>query len=198
MWRKIRRILFWIGLLCLIVGGWLGWVTWDILHFSRQDQARKSDVAVVLGAAAWDRRPSPVLEERINHAIDLYKKGTVRKLLFTGGFGGSAAMAESEVARDYAVEHGVSADDILIEKKSHSTLENLQEARAVVVGEGLKTVILVSDPLQMRRASAMASDLGLEAVCSPTPTSRYRSKDLKLDFLLTEVYKYNVYLFAGK
>ena len=176
----------------------MGWVTWDILHFGRQDQARKSDVAVVLGAAAWDRRPSPVLEERINHAIDLYKKGTVRKLLFTGGFGGSAAMAESEVARDYAVEHGVSADDILIEKKSHSTLENLQEARAVVVGEGLKTVILVSDPLQMRRASAMAKDLGLEAVCSPTPTSRYRSTDLKLDFLLTEVYKYNVYLLAGK
>ena len=107
-------------------------------------------------------------------------------------------MAESEVARDYAVEHGVSPDDILIEKKSHSTLENLQEARAVVVGEGLKTVILVSDPLQMRRASAMAKDLGLEAVCSPTPTSRYRSTDLKLDFLLTEVYKYNVYLLAGK
>lgn len=198
MWRKYRRFFLWTGFLCLLGGGWLGFVAWDILSFGREDHARRSDVAIVLGAAAWDRRPSPVLEERINHAVDLYKRKVVRKLLFTGGYGGSAAMAESEVARDYAVEQGVAVQDILVETKSHSTLENLQEARDLLRTHGLQTAVLVSDPLQMRRASAMAGDLGIEAVCSPTPTSRYRSKDSKLDFLVTEVYKYNVYLLAGK
>lgn len=174
----------------------LAYVAWDIVSYGRRDDAIQSDVAVVLGAAAWDRKPSPVLEERINHAIDLYKRKVVKKVLFTGGFGNGAAMAESEVARDYAIAQGVQATDILTETKSHSTLENVKQAQAVLKSTQLETVVLVSDPLQMRRAMLMMQDLGISAVSSPTPTSRYRTRDRKLEFLFEEVYKYVIYRVA--
>lgn len=196
MWKKIRRILKWLMILCLLGGGLLAYVAWDIVSYGRRDDAIQSDVAVVLGAAAWDRKPSPVLEERINHAIDLYKRKVVKKVLFTGGFGNGAAMAESEVARDYAIAQGVQATDILTETKSHSTLENVKQAQAVLKSTQLETVVLVSDPLQMRRAMLMMQDLGISAVSSPTPTSRYRTRDRKLEFLFEEVYKYVIYRVA--
>lgn len=198
MSAKFRRTIKWLFLLLLLAAGWLGYVAWDILSFGRRDEARRSDVAVVLGAAAWDKKPSPVLEERINHAIDLYKKGIVAKLIFTGGFGEGATMAESEVARDYAVQQGVPAKNIFVETKSHSTLENVQEAQKIILAQHFGSIVLVSDPLQMRRATAMMRDRGLSVVSSPTPTTRIRSNDSKLEFLISEVYKYNIYLLAGR
>jgi uncharacterized SAM-binding protein YcdF (DUF218 family) len=198
MWRKFLRTFKWLLLLLLLVGGWLAYLAWDILTFGRKDQAQHSDVAVVLGAAAWDHHPSPVLEERINHAIDLYKRGIVRKIIFTGGFGEKAAMAESEVARNYAVAQGLPAKDLFIETKSHSTLENLTEAQKIIEEQKFATVILVSDPLQMRRATAMMHDLGVLTISSPTPTTRFRSKDSKLEFLFSEAYKYTIYMVAGR
>jgi uncharacterized SAM-binding protein YcdF (DUF218 family) len=107
-------------------------------------------------------------------------------------------MAESEVARDYAINQGVAAGDIFIEKRSHSTIENVTEAQKIIVEQKFATVLLVSDPLQMRRAVAMLQDLGVGAKSSPTPTSRFRSKDSKLEFLVTEAYKYTVYLLVGR
>jgi uncharacterized SAM-binding protein YcdF (DUF218 family) len=198
MWRKIFRTCKWLLLLLLLGGAWLAYVAWDILSFSRQDQAKRSDVAVVLGAAAWDHHPSPVLEERINHAIELYNRHMVRKLIFTGGFGEKASMAESEVAKNYAIAQGVPAADIFIEKSSRSTLENVTEAQKIITEQKFQSVILVSDPLQMRRATAMMHDLGIETVSSPTPTTRFRSKDSKMEFLFSEAYKYTVYLVAGR
>jgi uncharacterized SAM-binding protein YcdF (DUF218 family) len=198
MWRKFLRTLKWLCLLLLLLGTWVAYVAWDIVQFGRKNEAVASDVAVVLGAAAWDRKPSPVLEERVNHAIHLYKKRLVKKILFTGGFGKGAAMAESEVARDYALQQGVKPQDIYVETKSVSTIENVTEAHKILAANQLKSVILVSDPLQMRRATKMMQDLGVTTHSSPTPTTRYRSKDSKWAFLISEVYKYNVYLLAGR
>ena len=198
MWKKIRRVLKWLCVLTLLAAAWCGYVAWDIVSYGRKDEARKSDVAVVLGAAAYDKQPSPVLEERVNHAIDLYRRHLVRKLILTGGFGTGAPMAESEVARNYAIREGVPEGDILIETTSRSTVENVDEAQRLMQLHHLATAIIVSDPLQMRRAMMILRDRGVSAVPSPTPTSRYRSTDKKLDFLLSEVYKYHVYLLAGK
>ncbi|WP_309245652.1 hypothetical protein [Desmonostoc muscorum] len=43
----------------------------------------KADAAIVLGAAVWGEKPSPVFRERINHAINLYKNGSVKAIIFT-------------------------------------------------------------------------------------------------------------------
>lgn len=194
MLRRVRQLLF---LLLLAVLGWSMWVGWRIVRGATLDETRKADAAIVMGAAAYGDKPSPVFEERINHAVELYQKGLVRKLILTGGFGQGAEHSESEVARSYAMTKGVPARDLLLEKKSRTTLENLQQARLIMQQHGLKDVLLVSDPLHMERVAIMTQDLGIPAGRSPTTTSKYVSFGVQAGFLAREIYAVTAYWIGG-
>ena len=154
----------------------------------------QADAAIVLGAALWGRELSPVFRERVNHAISLYQNRKVRKIIFTGGQGSRNEPAESAAARRYALERGVSLEDILIEENSHNTYENLFYAKQLADAQGLKTLLVVSDPLHMRRAMVMARDMGLQAYPSPTPSTRYQSIQSQMQLLMHETYYYMGYL----
>nr|WP_216594930.1 YdcF family protein [Domibacillus robiginosus] len=164
--------------------------------FGGKIQLVKTDVAVVLGAAAWDDEPSPVLRERINHAIWLYENKYTEKLLFTGGKGKSDKFAESEVARDYAIQKNVRSEDILIETKSKITEENLTYAYDIAMEKNLKTVAIVSDPLHMKRAMLMAKKTGMDAYPSPTQSSVYKTLDSKIPFFFRELFFYIGYMLS--
>ncbi|MBN1918352.1 MAG: YdcF family protein [Verrucomicrobia bacterium] len=166
----------------------------DMCVYPSRSVDGKADVAVVLGAAVWDGAPSPVFQARIDHAIGLYKAGDVKALVFTGGVGDGDLLAEAEVAKAYAVEHGVPADHIRCETASRITCGNLEGARAILDAEGWRTELIVSDPLHMRRSVMMARDVGIDAYPSPTPTSRYASVGSKAGFLVREVRMYAIYL----
>jgi uncharacterized SAM-binding protein YcdF (DUF218 family) len=118
----------------------------------------------------------------------------VRKLIFTGGQGNQDEPAESVAARQYARQSGVPAGDILIEDKSHTTQENLLHAKQVTDAHGLNKVLIVSDPLHMKRAMVMARDIGMEAYPSPTTTTRYQSVKSQAGLLAYETYYYLGYL----
>lgn len=154
----------------------------------------RADAAIVLGAAMWGKDLSPVFKERVNHAIDLYRSRKVRKIIFTGGRGNSNEPTESSAARSYAIANGVPPEDILIEENSHTTYENLFYAKQLADSNGLKKVLIVSDPMHMMRAVVMAKDLGLEAYPSPTPTTRYQSMSSQFQLLMHETYYYIGYL----
>jgi uncharacterized SAM-binding protein YcdF (DUF218 family) len=194
MKRFVRRAL---GVLLGAVLLWLAILSWSIVRFGARDEATSHDAAIVLGAAAYGSKPSPVYRERIRHALSLYRSGKVRKLIFTGGFGPGAPMAESQVARTFALRAGVPASDILIETRSRTTRQNLFEAKRLMDSAGLRTAAIVSDPLHMKRALRMSSDLGITAVSSPTPTTRYRGWRSKTAFLARELYFYHHYLVVG-
>ena len=166
----------------------------QIYIYSFETYSSKADVAIVLGAAVWDNRPSPVCEERIQHAISLYKAGSIQAIVFTGGVGEEDQVAESEVAREYAIEYAVPADKIYCETRSRVTYENLLGAKELLEQQGWTTALIVSDPLHMKRSVTMARDLGIDAYPSPTPTSRYRTWKSKLGFLMRETYFYISYL----
>lgn len=153
-----------------------------------------ADAAVVLGAAVWGAEVSPVFRERINHGIDLYRKGRVRKLIFTGGQGNKGEPTESAAARRYALRSGIPAHDIMIEEKSHTTYENILYAKQLADAQGVRKVLIVSDPLHMKRAMAMAGDVGLSAHPSPTPTTRYQGLKSQATLLAHETYYYIGYL----
>ena len=136
------------------------------------------------------------MDERINHGIDLYRKGMVRKLIFTGGQGNKREATESAAARQYAIQNGVPAEDILIEEKSHTTYENIVYAKEVADAHGVRKVLIVSDPLHMKRAVAMAVDAGLAAEPSPTPSTRYRGLRSRAGLLAYETYYYIGYLLS--
>ncbi|MFI8687604.1 YdcF family protein [Rossellomorea sp. NPDC077527] len=168
----------------------------SIWTYGDKVQLVKSDAGVVLGAAVWDGEPSPVLRERVNHAIWLNENHYVDKIIFTGGKGEGNKYAESEVARDYAIENNVDPDDILIEKKSKITEENLKYAYEIAVENNLNTFSIVSDPLHMKRAMLMAEHTGMDAYSSPTPSSVYKTWGTKVPFFLRELFFYVGYVFC--
>ena len=188
--RKPRRGVFgWSWRLLLVVLFWLVGVAAYITWVGQRDDARPADAIIVLGAAAYDAKPSPVFEERIRHGIDLYRRGLAPKLIFTGGYGGvGARFSESQVARRYALRQGVPDKAILIESLSRNTHDNLRQASLLMQQHQLHKVIVVSDPLHMARALRISKELGIRAVGSPTPTSRFRTFATRWRFLLQEVY----------
>ncbi len=196
MRQRLKRIhwIRWALVLCLVLILWLLSLAIDIYAYSSISDASSADAAIVLGAAAWDEQPSPVFEERIKHAIDLYKAGRVKAIIFTGGIGEGEQVAESIVASDYAIKHGVAIKDVFCETLSNFTYENLRGAKAIMQQQHIGKVLVVSDPLHMRRAMTMAQDLGLDAYSSPTPTSRYISLQSKVEFMWGEVRYYATYL----
>ncbi|MBE9209979.1 YdcF family protein [Nostoc sp. LEGE 06077] len=154
----------------------------------------KADAAIVLGAAVWGEEPSPVFRERINHAINLYKNGSVKKIIFTGGVGKTHQPPEAIVGKNYSIVRQVKSIDILTETQSRTTHQNLKNALEVAKTHQLTKFLIVSDPLHMKRAVLMARGLGMDAHSSPTPTTRYRSFHSQMEFLSRETYFYFVYL----
>ncbi|MCC6694484.1 MAG: YdcF family protein [Candidatus Hydrogenedentes bacterium] len=192
--RRLKKIA--LGSLAAVLT-WLCALSIAVWRYGAVDHAAQSDCIVVLGAAVQGQEPSPVFEERIRHGVKLYQRGLASKLVFTGGTGAGHVHSESSVGAAVAERLGVPKDAILTEEQSHTTQQNLAEALAVMRRHGLRSAIVVSDPLHMKRAMMMADDLGMNAVSSPTPTSRYRSLKTQFGFLIRELYFFHHYLFTG-
>jgi uncharacterized SAM-binding protein YcdF (DUF218 family) len=189
---KVRILILISVLSALLVGVFSTGAS--IYFYGNSSNNITADAAIVLGAAVWEEEPSPVFRERINHAINLYQKQNVHIIIFTGGVGQKNESAEAVVGKKYAIKHGVKEGDILIETESRTTSQNLKQAQRVAQQNNLSTFLIVSDPLHLKRAVLMAKDLGMDAQPSPTPTTRYRSFQSQLQFLLREIYFYFIYL----
>ncbi len=159
-----------IALALLALAAWA--LTVAMIHlYGRRDEARPADAIVVLGAAQYDGRPSPVLKARLDHAIKLYDDGVARTLIMTGGVGPGDTVSEAVVSRRYAEKHGVPANAILTEREGLSTLESMEAVAALMRGRGLESAVLVSDPFHMLRLKLLALRVGISGYTSPTRSS---------------------------
>jgi uncharacterized SAM-binding protein YcdF (DUF218 family) len=163
----------------------------EVAVYARFRGPDKADAALVLGAAVYGDSASPVFRERIRHAVSLYQAGHVRTLVMTGGLGAGDRLTEGDVAARWAREKGVPASAILVESRSRNTRENVEYSVPLLRAGKLDRVLIVSDPLHMRRAIAIATDFGLDAHPSPTPTTRYTGWGAWAAFLLSETYHLN-------
>jgi uncharacterized SAM-binding protein YcdF (DUF218 family) len=191
--KRIKKVIYILSASILL---FIAYSAYNIWSFSYKNELVKSDAAIVLGAAVWGDKPSPVLRERINHSIWLYNNGFVDKIIFTGGVGDNGTLSESEVAKAYAIKKNVKPEDILIETKSKITEENLKYAKELAIKNNLKTFTIVSDPLHMKRAILIAKVINMEVYSSPTPSSVYRTLDTKLPFYLRELFYYIGFLIS--
>lgn len=148
-----------------------GYATYRIWDQASRDDRRTADAIVVMGAAQYDGRPSPVFAARLDHAIELYLDGLAPHLIVTGGKQEGDRTTEAETARRYAEAHGVPASAILAEDVSHTTLESIRGVAEVMSTDGLRSAVFVSDPTHMFRVVRMAEDAGITAYGSPTRTS---------------------------
>ncbi len=166
----------------------------SIWTFAGESELLEADAAIVLGTKVIGNEPSPVLEQRIRHAIDLYEAGYVEKIIFTGGTTDGSAIAESEVSRDFAIRHHIPEEDILIETQSLITEENFLFAGEVAEENGLSSFLVVSDPLHMKRALLMAEHAGIDAHSSPTPSTEFKGFTNIAPFFAREVVCYMAYV----
>jgi uncharacterized SAM-binding protein YcdF (DUF218 family) len=136
-----------------------------------RDEQRPVDAVVVLGAAQYDGHPSPVFAARLDHAIELWRSGLAPSFVVTGGKQPGDWTTEADVASLYARDRDVPADAIFGEDEGRSTLTSLQAVAAMMKERGLRSAVFVSDPTHMLRVLRIATDLGIEAYGSPTPSS---------------------------
>ena len=134
---------------------------------SVRDEARPSEVILVLGAAEYRGRPSPVLRARLDHAFDLYQRKMAPRILTTGGAGGDPVFTEGGVGRTYLIARGVPPDAIIVETEGDSTLESTAMASEIMRRMGLHSVIVVSDGYHIFRAKRMLEFRGLQVYGSP-------------------------------
>ena len=161
-----------------------------VLLWGARDRARASDAIVVLGAAQYVGRPSPVLRARLDHALDLWQRGLAPRLIFTGGTGVGDTTSEAAVSRIYALRHGVPDAAILMEKEGRTTRESIAAVSVIMHARQMRTAILVSDPFHMLRLRILSTQYGVDAYTSPTKTSPISAnKAQALAYVLSESIK---------
>jgi uncharacterized SAM-binding protein YcdF (DUF218 family) len=173
----MKRALLRIGLGVAAVGAVLAGigltnVARDIRRQSRVDEAQPADIIVVLGAAEYRGRPSPVLEARLNHALFLYLRNLAPRILTTGGAGGDPSFTEGDVAHAYLSRHGVPSEAILVESEGESTVHSIAAASEIMRRMNLKSCIVVSDGYHIYRVKKMLENQGLKVYGSPRPEDR--------------------------
>ena len=142
-----------------------------VLIWSSRDEARPAQAIVVLGAAQYAGRPSPVLRARLDHALNLWKRDLAPLLILTGGTGLGDTTSEAAVGRTYAKKRGVPDTLILVENEGRTTRESMKAVAGMLEVRGLQSALLVSDPFHMLRLRILARRFGFTPYTSPTRTS---------------------------
>ena len=169
--RWKRRVVRGALVTFVVAFAYYGVTLWQVWSVGNSDQARKVDVIVVLGAAQYDGRPSPQLQARLDHVVQLWNDGFAPLVVVTGGKQPGDRFTEAAASAKYLEANGVDADAILREDQGRSSWESLRAVAALLDQRGLKRVLLVSDPFHSLRIRLVAQELGLTAYVSPTRTS---------------------------
>jgi uncharacterized SAM-binding protein YcdF (DUF218 family) len=170
--RPRRRVWRWVWRAGLLAG--LAVVVYVAITFvqvwlaSRRDEAAPADAIVVLGAAQYDCTPSPVLAQRLDHALELYRDGVAGQIVVTGGKREGDRCTEAETSKGYLQAAGVPSSDITREDGGSNTWESLAAAANTLRSEGMTKAVLVTSGYHALRADAIAGELGLDTTVSPS------------------------------
>lgn len=180
------------GCLFLLFGVALAYVVsfLTVVVVSRQDQRQEADAIVVLGAAQYNGRPSPVLKARLDHGVTLYRSGLAPLLMVTGGTASGDTESEAMVSRRYVLSNGIPDSVIIVRPEGRSTEASMEAVGLWLKQRNLHTVILVSDPFHMCRLRFEARRMDLTPYSSPTATSPIsRSFRQELGYFAAEALK---------
>lgn len=165
VWRWVGRVVVAVlVLVVLYVGVTFGQVLWT----SRQDQAGPASAIVVMGAAQYDGRPSPVLQARLDHAVELWRAGYADTIVVTGGKQTGDRVTQGFAGYQYLKAQGVPEDHIKVEVEGTNSYQELSASALIVENaSGSNDVLIVTDPYHSFRAQQIADEVGLDASVSP-------------------------------
>jgi vancomycin permeability regulator SanA len=157
-----------VGLVCsVLLALYVGGTFVQVYRASRHDGARPADAIVVLGAAQYNGQPSPILRDRLDHALELYRAGLAPTIVLTGGRQEGDRFTEATTGYNYLRNEGVPDAALLKEVNGSSTWDSLSAAARILVARDKRSVILVTSGYHAKRVGAIADDLGLDAAVSP-------------------------------
>jgi len=123
------------------------------------DSVPRTEVALVLGASVYRGKPSPVLAERADVAVALYRANKVSKILVTGD-NGALSYDEVTPVRKYLLGAGIPSQDIFLDHAGFDTYSSMYRAREVFLARSLT---IVTQDFHLPRALWIARRLGLDA-----------------------------------
>ncbi len=172
-WRRggWRRVFGCIAVFLSLIVAYFAISLFQVWSTGRSHHSGQVDAIVVMGAAQYDGRPSPQLQARLDHVIELWKEGVAPTIIVTGGNQPGDRFTEAESSTKYLVKNGVPEEVIIGEDSGHSSWESLQHVADLARDRGIGTIVLVSDPYHSLRIRLMAEELGFRAYTSSTTTS---------------------------
>jgi len=190
----VALVLLGLGLVVFATGV----AVWRAAHEDDASRIERADIILVLGAAEYDGRPSPVFDGRLDHALLLYRQGRSSRVMVLGGKRPGDVTTEAEAGREYLMARGVPRAAALAEPVGHTSLESLRAAVGYMREHGEDSAFLVSDPWHNLRLKRMASDLGIRGYVSATWTSAARTEPTRLEGYLRETFAYLYYRTFGR
>ena len=190
-----------LGLLVLgavSVVGVTGLAVWRAAHTDDARRVDHADLIIVLGAAQYGGRPSPVFQGRLAQGKLLFDERFAPDVLVVGGNQPGDVTTEGQAGRDWLVQQGLPSADVFAEPVGNDTLESLRSAAAFMRQRGMTSAFLVSDPWHNLRIRRMGRDLGIKAYVSATWSSAARSHRTRFDGYVRETFAYLDYRFLGR
>lgn len=167
--KKAQKYLLFIIVLMVIV------IELPILLIGLTTKPIPSDVIIVLGAKLIHSEPSTMLKLRLDKGLALLHEGYAPMIMVSGAKGSDEEISEAVAMRQYLLQQGVSANNIIIEDNSYSTWQNLSNCKMLMNDYGFHSAIIVSNTSHMRRALKMATDMGMQASGAAAPMAANNS-----------------------
>jgi len=141
-----------------------------------QDTPRASDAIIVFaGGVGESGKAGQGYEERVEYAVELYKKGFAKKIIFSSGY--KYAIKEAQIMKALAVSLGISGDSILLEEKAKNTYENVKYTAKMLDDYNWNSALLVTSPYHTKRSSMVFFKVspGKNIIYTPIPNSLFYS-----------------------
>jgi uncharacterized SAM-binding protein YcdF (DUF218 family) len=199
----VRRHRILLTLLLLVLAAFAvvavtGVAVWRAAHEDDASHVERADAILVLGAAQYNGRPSPVFAGRLEHAALLYRQDRADQVVVLGAGQPGDSSTEAEAGRAWLVDHGVPSSAVVAEAQGTTTFESLKAAAHYMHDRGLQSAFLVSDPWHNLRIKRMASDLGIQGYASATWTSAAKSERTRVPGYVRETFAYLYYRVFGR
>ena len=162
--KKIVRYLIIILIICMIIVLGINFyikisTEKQIIKNNDYSEIKDIDCIIVLGAGVWGDKPSPMLEDRLLEAINLYNNNVSSKIIMSGDHG-REEYDEVNIMKEFAIEKGIPSENIFMDHAGFSSYESIYRAKEIFRA---KKVIIVTQKYHLYRALYIANELGLEA-----------------------------------
>jgi uncharacterized SAM-binding protein YcdF (DUF218 family) len=137
----------------------------QILSFNTNPASGQYDYIVVLGCSVYGKEMSPFLKLRTNRAAALFQDQRAPVIIVSGGRGNGEEISEAEAMRNGLVSDGISPAAIILEDRSQSTRQNLENVKNLLPAGALQRLLVVSNSFHLYRVKRIMDELGLSGAC---------------------------------